>query len=490
MNMRLSDILKEITVLESTGPQDAEISGLTFDSRSAEAGSMFFALRGTASDGHEYITAAVENGAAAVVCEQMPAEAKDGVAYIVVGDSHKALGQAASAFYGHPSRKLRLVGVTGTNGKTTTATLLYDMFRALGHRAGLISTVDYRIGDVILPSTHTTPDPLRLNAMLAAMVEKGCGQCFMEVSSHSVVQERIAGLEFAGTAFTNITHDHLDYHGTFAAYIAAKKMFFDSLPGSAFAVTNTDDRNGRVMVQNTRAAIKTLSLRSMADFRCRIVEKHFDGMLLAIDGVEVWVHFIGRFNAYNLLTVYACARMLGVEKEDALRVLSTLTPVSGRFETVRSKGGITAIVDYAHTPDALQNVLDTIAELRTPGQRLFAVVGCGGDRDAAKRPVMARIAAAGSDFAILTSDNPRTEEPAAILAQMKAGLEPGQKAVSIIDRREAISTAAAMARPGDIILIAGKGHEDYQIVGTEKHHFDDKEEIQKAFGLITNYELR
>ncbi len=485
--MKLKEILKEIKILRSVGPEDAEIAAMTFDSRAAVDGSLFFALKGTASDGHEYIPAAVENGAAAVVCEHMPDGTQEGVAYIVVEDSHKAMGQAASAFYGHPSRRLRLVGVTGTNGKTTTATLLYDMFRALGHRAGLLSTVDYRIGNVVLPSTHTTPDPLRLNAMLATMVEKGCGQCFMEVSSHSVVQERIAGLEFAGAAFTNITHDHLDYHGTFANYIAAKKMFFDGLPAAAFAVTNIDDRNGRVMIQNTRAAVKTLSLRSMADFRCKIVEKHFDGMLLMIDGVEVWVHFIGRFNAYNLLTVYACARMLGIEKEDALRVLSVLTPVSGRFETVRSKGGITAIVDYAHTPDALQNVLDTIAELRTPGQKLYTVVGCGGDRDAAKRPVMARIAASCSDFTILTSDNPRTEDPAAILEQMKAGLEPGQKAITIIDRREAINAAAAMARPGDIILLAGKGHEDYQIVGTEKHHFDDREEIRNAF---LNYELR
>ncbi len=482
--MKLNDILKEIGVRETIGPADAEIAALTLDSRAAAEGSLFFALKGTAGDGHEYIPSAVENGASAVVCEQMPGETAEGVAYILVEDSHRAMGEAASAFYGHPSRKLKLVGVTGTNGKTTTATLLYDMFRALGHKSGLLSTVDYRIGNVVLPSTHTTPDPLRINAMLATMVEKGCEYCFMEVSSHSVVQQRIAGLEFAGAAFSNITHDHLDYHGTFANYIAAKKAFFDGLPRTAFAVTNIDDRNGRVMVQNTKAAVKSISLRSMADFRCKIVEKHFDGMLLAIDGVEVWVNFIGRFNAYNLLTVYACARMLGVAKEEVLRVMSTLAPVSGRFETVRSKSGITAIVDYAHTPDALQNVLDTIAELRPAGQKLYTVVGCGGDRDAAKRPIMARIAAASSDFAILTSDNPRTEDPAAILAQMKAGLEPGQKAITIIDRREAIDAAAAMARPGDIILIAGKGHEDYQIVGTEKRHFDDREEIRKAFDII------
>ncbi len=308
----------------------------------------------------------------------------------------------------------------------------------------------------------------------------------MEVSSHSVVQQRIAGLRFAGGAFTNVTHEHLDYHGTFAAYIAAKKSFFDSLPPEAFAVTNVDDRNGRVMVQNTRAAVKTISLRTMADFRCRIVEQHFDGMLLSIDGIELWVNFIGRFNAYNLLTVYACARELGIEKADALRVLSALTPVDGRFETMQSPKGITAIVDFAHTPDALQNVLDTIAEIRRKGQKLFTVVGCGGDRDTTKRPLMARIAASASDFAILTSDNPRTEDPACIISEMRAGLEPSHRAVGIVDRREAIRTAVAMASPGDIILVAGKGHETYQIIGTEKHHFDDREEGQKAF---LNYEL-
>lgn len=485
--MKLKDILKEVGVRAIAGPDDIEISSLAFDSRAAvEAGSLFFALRGAASDGHDYIAAAVEKGAAAVVCEELPREMKEGVCYVVAGDSHEAMGLAASAFHGHPSRKLKLTGVTGTNGKTTTATLLYDLFRALGHKAGLISTVDYRFGDTVVPSTHTTPDPLRLNAMMAVMVEKGCEYCFMEVSSHSVVQRRIAGLTFTGAAFSNITHDHLDYHGTFANYIAAKKKFFDDLPKTAFAVTNIDDRNGRVMVQNTRAEVKTVSLRSMADFRCRIVETHFDGMLLAIDGTEVWVSFIGRFNAYNLVTVYACARMLGVEKQDALRVISTLNPVGGRFETVRSAHGVTAIVDYAHTPDALRNVLDTIAEIRKPGQKLFTVVGCGGDRDAAKRPVMARIAAEASDVAILTSDNPRSEEPADILAQMKSGLEPGQRAVSIIDRREAINTAVVTASPGDIILIAGKGHETYQIIGTQTLHFDDREEVRNAFEAAEN----
>lgn len=490
--MELKNILEEIATREIVGSPDVDITSLTLDSRSAEKGSLFFALHGTEIDGHEFIAQAVERGAAAVICERIPVEfaarhhsTADPV-FVVVEDSHLAMGLAAAVFNGHPDRQLKLVGVTGTNGKTTTATLLCDMMRALGRGAGLISTVDYRIGDAIIPSTHTTPDPIRLNAMLRSMVDRGCEYCFMEVSSHSVVQRRIAGLEFAGAAFTNITHEHLDYHGTFASYIAAKKLFFDELPAGAFAVTNIDDRNGRVMTQNTRATVKTVSLRSPADFRCRIVEQHFEGMLLEIDGTELWVNFTGRFNAYNLLTVYACALMLGVEKSEALRTISGLKPVSGRFEPVRSRGGITAIVDYAHTPDALQNVLDTIAGIRKPGQKLFTVVGCGGERDTTKRPVMARIAAAGSDFAILTSDNPRGEDPGEILAQMKSGLEAGHRAVCIIDRREAIRTAVAMSRSGDIILVAGKGHETYQIVGTERHHFDDREEVRKAF-VITEF---
>ncbi len=442
---------------------------------------MFFALRGSEIDGHDFIPSAVERGAVAVVCEHLPESPSPGTTFVLVSDSHKTMGEAASAFNSHPSRRLRLVGVTGTNGKTTTATLLYDLARALGHQAGLLSTVNYRIGDSVIPSTHTTPDPIRLNAMLAAMVERGCEFCFMEVSSHSVSQHRIAGLTFSGGAFTNITHEHLDYHGTFAAYIATKKRFFDSLPPSAFAITNADDRNGLVMTQNTRARVKTISLRSPADYRCKIIEQHFDGMLLSLDGAELWVGFIGRFNAYNLLSVYAVARELGFERDETLRVISSLSPVCGRFETVRSPKGITAIIDYAHTPDALQNVLDTIAEIRTPSQRLFVVVGCGGDRDTAKRPEMARIAAANSHFAILTSDNPRSEDPAAIIAQMRAGLDPSHRAVSIIDRREAICTAVAMAQPGDIVLIAGKGHETCQIVGSASLHFDDKAEVTKAF---------
>lgn len=479
--MKLEQIIGGIDVVETAGDRGVEITSLTLDSRSAEPGGLFFASRGAVSDGHAFIDAAIDRGAVAVMCEEMPAVRKPGVTYVVVRDTAPAMGAAASEFHGNPSRKLKLVGVTGTNGKTTTATLLYDLFKAAGHQSGLISTVEYRVGDTVAPSTHTTPDSLRLNAMLATMVERGCEYCFMEVSSHAVVQERIAGLRFAGGAFTNITHDHLDYHGTFANYIAAKKKFFDGLPKGAFAVTNIDDRNGTVMVQNTPAEVRTVSLRSPADFRCRIVEMHFDGMLIALDGRELWVRFTGRFNAGNLATVYACARMLGMEKDETLRLVSTLSPVSGRFETIASDSGVTAIIDYAHTPDALRNVLETIDGIRKPGQKVYTVAGCGGDRDAAKRPLMARIAASGSDFAILTSDNPRTEDPAEILDQMRAGLEPGQRAITIIDRREAIRAAAAMASPGDIILIAGKGHENYQIIGTEKHHFDDREEIRAAF---------
>ncbi|MDR0907956.1 MAG: UDP-N-acetylmuramoyl-L-alanyl-D-glutamate--2,6-diaminopimelate ligase [Rikenellaceae bacterium] len=482
--MKLSEILQDVEVVRHFGARDVEIGSLTFDSRSVKAGSLFFAVKGVASDGHDYIPTAVAKGAVAVVCEQLPETLKDSVAYVQVADSHRAMGLTASAFYGHPSHRLRLVGVTGTNGKTTTATLLYELFGALGHKSGLISTVEYCIGEDVVPSTHTTPDPIRLNAMIARMVERGCEYCFMEVSSHSIVQQRTSGLRFAGGAFTNLTHDHLDYHGTFADYIAAKKRFFDELPREAFALTNRDDRNGLVVVQNTRAAVRTLSLRGMADFRCRIVETHFEGMLLSLDGTELWTRFIGRFNAYNLVTVYGCALLLGADRGEVLRVLSSLGAVRGRFETVSCpKRGITAIVDYAHTPDALQNVLETIAEIRTPEQRIFTVVGCGGDRDATKRPEMARIAAQNSDVTIFTSDNPRSEDPLAILAQMKTGLEAGDKAITIPNRREAIDTAATLATEGDIILIAGKGHETYQIIGGETHHFDDREEIRRAFGL-------
>ena len=480
----LDKLLQGVEVRSLVGDGTVAVGRLEFDSRKVVPGTLFFATRGTQADGHAYIPAAVAAGAAAVVCEELPAERPVGVTFVQVPDSTVALGQVASAFYGHPSRRLKLVGVTGTNGKTTTATLLYRMFRRLGYKAGLISTVVYCVDDREIPSTHTTPDSIRLNAMMAEMVEAGCDYCFVEVSSHSLVQHRTAGLAFVGGIFSNITHDHLDYHKTFAEYIRAKKLFFDGLPAGAFALTNADDRNGMVMVQNTKATVKTYALQSFADFRCRIVETLLDGMLLNLDGSEVWVKFLGRFNAYNLTSVYATALLLGARRDEVLRILSDLTSVDGRFEPIHSKEGVTAIVDYAHTPDALQNVIGTINEIRKKDQRLYVVVGCGGNRDATKRPEMAKIAVDGSDMAVLTSDNPRLEEPGAIIEQMKSGLEPGARYLAITDRREAIKAAVALARPGDIILVAGKGHETYQDVGGVKHHFDDREEVRAAFGTV------
>lgn len=477
-------MLQGVEVRSLVGDGTVAVGRLEFDSRKVVPGTLFFATRGTQADGHAYIPAAAAAGAAAVVCEELPAERPAGVTFVQVPDSTVALGQVASAFYGHPSRRLKLVGVTGTNGKTTTATLLYRMFRRLGYKAGLISTVVYCVDDREIPSTHTTPDSIRLNAMMAEMVEAGCDYCFMEVSSHSLVQHRTAGLAFVGGIFSNITHDHLDYHKTFAEYIRAKKLFFDGLPAGAFALTNADDRNGMVMVQNTKATVKTYALQSFADFRCRIVETLLDGMLLNLDGSEVWVKFLGRFNAYNLTSVYATALLLDARRDEVLRILSDLTSVDGRFEPIHSKEGVTAIVDYAHTPDALQNVIGTINEIRKKDQRLYVVVGCGGNRDATKRPEMAKIAVDGSDMAVLTSDNPRLEEPGAIIEQMKSGLEPGARYLAITDRREAIKAAVALARPGDIILVAGKGHETYQDVGGVKHHFDDREEVRAAFGTV------
>lgn len=483
--MRMLDkLLQGVEVRSLVGDGTVAVGRLEFDSRKVVPGTLFFATRGTQADGHAYIPAAVAAGAAAVVCEELPAERPAGVTFVQVPDSTVALGQVASAFYGHPSRRLKLVGVTGTNGKTTTATLLYRMFRRLGYKAGLISTVVYCVDEREIPSTHTTPDSIRLNAMMAEMVEAGCDYCFMEVSSHSLVQHRTAGLAFVGGIFSNITHDHLDYHKTFAEYIRAKKLFFDGLPAGAFALTNADDRNGMVMVQNTKATVKTYALQSFADFRCRIVETLLDGMLLNLDGSEVWVKFLGRFNAYNLTSVYATALLLDARRDEVLRILSDLTSVDGRFEPIHSKEGVTAIVDYAHTPDALQNVIGTINEIRKKDQRLYVVVGCGGNRDATKRPEMAKIAVDGSDMAVLTSDNPRLEEPGAIIEQMKSGLEPGARYLAITDRREAIKAAVALARPGDIILVAGKGHETYQDVGGVKHHFDDREEVRAAFGTV------
>ena len=477
----LSEILSSTEVISFSATEDHTITGLTYDSRTATEGNCFFAVRGTQSDGHDYIPRAVEAGAVAVVCEQLPDEQREGVSYVVVADTNKAMADMAAAYYDHPSRELHLVGVTGTNGKTTIATLLYDLYRRMGYRAGLISTVVYRIDTREIPSTHTTPDAIRLNAMLREMVDCGCDYCFMEVSSHSLVQERVRGLKFRGALFTNLTHDHLDYHGTYAEYIKAKKLLFDRLDKQAFALVNVDDRNGEVMVQNCRAHVARYSLRQMADYRAKVLEMLFDGMLLRIDGEEVWVSFLGRFNAYNLLCVYGAAVELGADRMEVLQALSTLHSVSGRFEPIRSEGGITAIVDYAHTPDALENVIATINDIRSGGARLIVVCGCGGDRDPSKREAMGRIASREADVAILTSDNPRTEDPERILDQIMQGVAPGAQALRITDRRQAIRTAVVMAQAGDIVLVAGKGHEDYQIIGHEKHHFDDREELRAAF---------
>ncbi|WP_083377691.1 UDP-N-acetylmuramoyl-L-alanyl-D-glutamate--2,6-diaminopimelate ligase [Millionella massiliensis] len=468
-----------------TGPQRPGIRCIQFNSRKVEKGDLFVAVRGTQVDGHDYIPDAIAQGASAIVCETLPADELDpAVSYVLVDDSAAALALLAAAYYGHPSQKLRLVGVTGTNGKTTIATLLYDLFTALGHRCGLISTVVYRVGEERIESTHTTPDPLTLNRLMAEMVDAGCDYCFMEVSSHSIVQKRIEGLRFTGGIFTNITHDHLDYHKTFAEYIKAKQGFFNALPKEAFALTNIDDRNGEIMLQNSPARRKvTYSLRNVADYHGRIVEEHLDGMEIEMNRQQVWVQFIGRFNAYNLTAIYGAAMELGQESAEVLRILSTLHPVSGRFEQIRATDGRLAIVDYAHTPDALQNVIDTINELRKEGAQLITVVGCGGNRDTTKRPVMAQVAANGSSRVILTSDNPRFEDPQVILDEMRAGLDKAQMArtLTIADRREAIRTAAALARPGDIILVAGKGHEPYQEIAGIRHHFDDREEVRAAF---------
>ena len=478
---KIYDLLADVNACNVVGSTDREVVALEYDSRRVEADHCFFAVVGTASDGHDYIPSAIERGAKTIVCQRLPESLSDDVTYIVVEDSNIAMAAMAAAFYDHPSHEMHLVGVTGTNGKTTTATLLYDMFTALGYRVGLISTVVYRIADKTIPSTHTTPDSIRLNQMMRRMVDEGCDYCFMEVSSHAAAQHRIDYLHFEGALFSNLTHDHLDYHGTYKEYIRAKKSFFDALGKDAWAVVNIDDRNGEVMVQNTRAKVYRLSLRSMADYRTKIVEMLPNGMLLHLDDRELWVKFTGRFNAYNLTTVYAAARLLSVDKEEVLTTLSVLTPVSGRFETIMAKDGTMAVVDYAHTPDALDNVIQTINEVRREGQQLIVVCGCGGDRDRTKRPEMARIAVKSATTVILTSDNPRTESPEAILDDMVSGVEDAHNYLRITDRAEAIRTATMLAKAGDIVLIAGKGHEDYQIIGTEKHHFDDREQVRLAF---------
>lgn len=481
--MKLSAILENVSVLNLTGSTDKEITGINIDSRQIEAGHIFVAMKGTQVDGHKFIPKAIELGAVAIICEDMPEKIEENVCYVQVESCETAVGPAATAFYGDPSRHLKLVGVTGTNGKTTIATLLYNMFRRMGHKCGLLSTVCNYIEDEAVPASHTTPDPIELNRLLARMVEAGCEYAFMECSSHAIQQQRIGGLEFVGALFTNLTRDHLDYHKTFENYRDAKKLFFDNLSKNAFAITNADDKNGMVMVQNTKATVKTYSTRAMADYKARILECHFEGMLLELDGREVAVQFIGKFNVSNLLAVYGAAVMLGKEPEEVLVVMSTLKSVAGRLEPIRSADGVTAVVDYAHTPDALENVLKAIHEVLNGKGQIITVCGCGGNRDKGKRPIMAQEAVKQSDKVILTSDNPRHEEPEAILDDMEAGLTPQDKknVLRITDRRQAIRTAVTIAQPGDVILIAGKGHEDYQIIGDVKHHFDDREEVRAAF---------
>ena len=477
--MKLFDLLEGITL--ATPPTgNPEVRSLCFDSRKVGQGSCFVAQVGVQVDGHDYIGKAVEQGAVAVVCQHLPKKVADGVAYAVVENSDVALGMMADNYYGHPSSQLRLIGITGTNGKTTTVTLLHRLFRQQGMHVGLLSTIVNKIDETEVAATHTTPDALQLNSLLRQMVDAGCQYAFMEVSSHALVQNRVAGLTFAGGIFSNITHDHLDFHKTFANYIAAKKSFFDQLPAEAFALTNCDDRNGMVMVQNTRAKVYTYSLERMADYRCRVLDDSFMGLQLEMNGKEVFSRLVGRFNAYNLTAIYATAVLCGISESDALRQLSTLSAAEGRFQYVMGRD-IVAIVDYAHTPDALQNVLATINDIRRQGQMLYTVVGCGGDRDKSKRPEMARIACTMSDRLILTSDNPRTESPDAILDDMEAGLTDEQRGtvLRIPDRRSAIKTAVLMAHENDIILVAGKGHEKYQDIMGVKHHFDDVEELEK-----------
>lgn len=474
--MRLTDILKNIKIIKQSGTTNKDIKQLCFDSRKAQKGTLFFAIVGTQTDGHQYIQKAIDKGATAIVCEQWPEKTQEDITYLQVTSSAKALGWAASHFYGHPSRQLKLVGITGTNGKTTTATLLYKLFRQLNYHVGLLSTIQHYINERVVPANFTTPDALTLNALLAEMVEEGCEYCFMEVSSHAVAQERIAGLTFAGGIFSNITHDHLDFHKTFSEYIKAKKRFFDQLPKDAFALSNIDDKRGTVMLQNTKASKYTYALKSAADFKAKILENTFAGLLLNLDGQEIYTRLIGEFNAYNLLAIYATAILLGEEKLDVLTKLSNLTTAEGRFDYI-TKGGIIGIVDYAHTPDALLKVLSTIQNIRKQEEQLITIVGCGGDRDRAKRPKMAAVACRWSDRVILTSDNPRTEVPEAIIADMQTGVvaQHQNKTLSITNRREAIKAACLFAQSGDIILVAGKGHEKYQEINKVKHPFDDKQ---------------
>ncbi|WP_320051989.1 UDP-N-acetylmuramoyl-L-alanyl-D-glutamate--2,6-diaminopimelate ligase [uncultured Acetobacteroides sp.] len=479
----LEHILSGVEIVQVIGSKALDVPCVGFDSRNVVSGQLFIAISGTQVDGHKYIPDAIAKGAKIIVCEKQPEVQPEGVTFVLVADSLVACGRIAANFYGNPSKNLKLVGITGTNGKTTTVTLLYRMFRELGYKVGLLSTVVNYIDDKRVDATHTTPDAVELNGLLNQMVDAGCEYCFMEVSSHSISQHRIEGLHFEGGIFSNITHDHLDYHKTFDAYIKAKKAFFDNLPKASFALTNVDDKNGMVMVQNCNANIKTYGLKSPADYKSKIIESHFDGMQLNINGNDVWTRFLGEFNGYNLTAVYATSILLGADKDEVLRILSLLGPVSGRFEYVKSKTGVTAIVDYAHTPDALDNVIATINKMRKEDQRLFVVIGAGGNRDKTKRPIMASVAVNNADFVVLTSDNPRNEDPNDILNDMRQGIKPDQmgKVLTIVDRKEGIKTASLLAKPNDIILVAGKGHEDYQEIKGVKHHFDDKEVLREVF---------
>ncbi|SFN90095.1 UDP-N-acetylmuramoylalanyl-D-glutamate--2,6-diaminopimelate ligase [Chryseobacterium oleae] len=485
--MIITELLKRIPVLEIHGDDARDISELVFDSRKITENSLYVAVRGTVADGHSYIASSVEKGAKAVVCEEFPGTLNEDVTYIKVKDSSQTLGHLASNFYGNPSQKLKLIGVTGTNGKTSVSTLLFDVFKNLGYDSALLSTVEIRIADEIIPATHTTPDVITINKILADAVEKGCEFAFMEVSSHGIAQNRIEGLHFKMAGFTNLTHDHLDYHKTFDEYLKTKKRFFDGLEDTAVAITNVDDKNGMVMLQNTKAKKKSYALKTMADYHGKSLEIDFNGMLLNFNGKEFWTTLTGRFNVYNLLLVFGIATELGFEQDEILQAISKLKRVSGRFETFKSDGGIFFIVDYAHTPDALENILDSINDIRTKNERLITVFGCGGDRDHSKRPEMGNIATRKSTLAIITSDNPRTEDPAQIIKEIEAGVESQNfsKYTSIPDRKEAIKMAIKFAEPKDIVLVAGKGHETYQDINGVKHHFDDKETINELWKLMS-----
>ncbi|MDQ8142271.1 UDP-N-acetylmuramoyl-L-alanyl-D-glutamate--2,6-diaminopimelate ligase [Chryseobacterium sp. CFS15] len=485
--MQLIELLNRIPVLEIHGKNDREVSALVFDSRKVTEDSLYVAVKGTVADGHSFIASSIEKGAKTIVCEELPENLDQNITYIKVKDSSKTLGQLASNFYGNPSEKLKLIGVTGTNGKTSVSTLLFDVFKNLGYNSALLSTVEIRVGDEIIPATHTTPDVITINQILAKALESGCEFAFMEVSSHGISQNRTEGLHFKIAGFTNLTHDHLDYHKTFDEYLKTKKRFFDELNDDAIAITNVDDKNGNVMLQNTKAKKKSYALKTMADYHGRTLEVDFNGMLLNFNGKEFWTTLTGKFNVYNLLLVFGIASELGFQQEEILQAISILKRVSGRFETFKSDGGIFFIVDYAHTPDALENVLDSVNDIRTKNERLITVFGCGGDRDHSKRPEMGNIATKKSTLAIITSDNPRTEDPAVIIKEIESGVEPQNfsKYTSIPDRREAIKMAIKFAEPKDIIVVAGKGHENYQEINGVKHHFDDKEVINELWKLMS-----